>query len=43
MRPGDTGGRARLAGAHLTVEDDGSEEIAVYCPECDEREFGECR
>jgi hypothetical protein len=26
--------------AHLTAEDDGSEEIAVYCPKCEEREFG---
>jgi ribosomal protein L44E len=27
--------------AHLTAEKDGEpEEVAIYCPECDEREFG---
>jgi hypothetical protein len=25
--------------AHLTAEDDGSESVAIYCPECSEREF----
>jgi hypothetical protein len=26
--------------AHLTAEDDGSDGVAVFCSECDEREFG---
>jgi len=26
--------------AHLTAEDDGSDGVAIYCPECDAREFG---
>jgi hypothetical protein len=34
-RENERGWRARL-----TAEDDGSEAIAVYCPECDEREPG---
>jgi hypothetical protein len=25
--------------AHLTAEDDGGENVAIYCPECDRREF----
>jgi hypothetical protein len=27
--------------AHLTAEDNGSEGVAVYCPERDEREFAD--
>ena len=27
--------------AYLTVEDDGSEAVLVFCPECAEREFGD--
>jgi hypothetical protein len=26
--------------AHLTVDEDDPAEVVVYCPECDEREFG---
>jgi len=26
--------------AHLTVDEDEPVEVVVYCPECDEREFG---
>jgi hypothetical protein len=28
-------------GLRLTVDEDESVEAVVYCPECDEREFGE--
>jgi Zn ribbon nucleic-acid-binding protein len=35
-REGERGWRA-----HLTAEDDGGEDVAAYCPKCDEREFGE--
>jgi hypothetical protein len=27
--------------AQLTVEEEEPAEVAVYCPECEEREFGE--
>jgi hypothetical protein len=39
--PTPTYARARRWTAHLTAENDGSDEIAVYCPQCDEREFGD--
>jgi hypothetical protein len=39
VRPYLAGGRARLDGS-LTADEDEPVEVVIYCPECDEREFG---